>query len=179
MVRRSETARNVSRVSEQVVGEVVAVCIAAPGEVFKTPVQGEVLVDEHGLRGDRHAGPTRMSSRRKAEVPNDRQISLMAQEALDDLGRELDVTLEPGDFGENVCVRGFGDLSDVTPGTRFVTSRGVVFHVTEQNEPCSNLMKYHRLMVKASYGRRGLLAVVEAGAGLAIAAGDRIELRRP
>lgn len=160
------------------VGEVVAVCIAAPGELFKTPVRGEVLVDEHGLRGDRHAGPTRMSSKR-VEVPNDRQISLIAQEALDDLGRELEVTLEPGDFGENVCVRGFGDLSDVTPGTRLVTDRGVVFRVTGQNEPCSNLMKYHRLMVKSSYGRRGLLATVEAGAGLAIAAGDRIELRRP
>jgi MOSC domain-containing protein YiiM len=165
-------------VSAQVAGEVVAVCIAAPGELFKTPVRGDVPVDQYGLRGDRHAGPTRMSSRRRVEVPNDRQISLMAQEALDDLGRELDVTLDPGDFGENVCVRGFGDLSDVAPGTRFVTDRGVVFRVTEQNEPCANLMRYHRLMVKASYGRRGLLAVVEAGAGLAIAAGDRIELRR-
>lgn len=160
-------------------GEVVAVCVAAPGELFKTPVRGEVVVDEHGLRGDRHAGPTRMSHRKRVEVPNDRQISIVAQEALDDLARELDVTLEPGDFGENVCVRGFGDLSDVTPGTRFVTSRGVVFRVTEQNEPCSNLMKYHRLMVKASYGRRGVVATVEAGAGLAIAAGDRIALRRP
>lgn len=160
-------------------GTVVAVCIAAPGEVFKTPISGDVLVDQYGLRGDRHAGPTRMSSRQRVEVPNDRQVTLMAQEALDDLGRELDVTLEPGDFGENVCVRGFGDLSDVAPGTQFVTDRGVVFRVTGQNEPCSNLMKYHRLMVKASYGRRGLLAVVEAGAGLAIAAGDGIELRRP
>jgi MOSC domain-containing protein YiiM len=160
-------------------GVVVAVCVGGPDELFKTPVRGEVVVDEHGLRGDRHAGPTRMSRRQRKPVPNDRQISIVAQEALDDLARELDVTLEPGDFGENVCVRGFGDLSDVTPGTRFVTSRGVVFHVTEQNEPCSNLMRYHRQMVKASYGRRGVIATVEAGAGLAIAAGDGIELRRP
>lgn len=160
-------------------GTVVAVCIAAPGELFKTPVQGEVVVDQYGLRGDRHAGPTRMSNRKRVEVPNDRQVTLMAGEALDDLGRELDVTLEPGDFGENVCVRGFGDLSDVAPGTRFVTDRGVVFRVTGQNAPCANLMRYHRQMVKASYGRRGLLAVVEAGAGQTIAAGDRIELHRP
>ena len=160
-------------------GIVVAVCISGPDELFKTPVDGEVIVDEYGMRGDRHAGPTRMSRRQRRPVPNDRQISIVAQEALDDLARELDVTLEPGDFGENVCVRGFGDLSDVTPGTRFVTSRGVIFHVTEQNEPCSNLMRYHRQMVKASYGRRGVVATVEAGAGLAIAAGDGIELRRP
>lgn len=155
----------------------MAVCVGGPGELWKTPVAGEVAVDEHGLRGDRHAGPTRLSGRRGVAVPNDRQITFVAQEALDDLGRELDVTLGPGDFGENICVRGLGDLSDVRPGALLVTGRGVAFRVTGQNEPCSNLTEYHRLMVKAAYGRRGLLATVEAGAGLAVAAGDTIELR--
>ena len=159
-------------------GVVVAVCVGGPGELWKRPLSGEVVVEEHGLRGDRHAGPTRMSTRLRARVPNDRQISIVAQEALDDLAQELDVTLEPGDLGENICVQGFGDLSDLAAGARFVTDRGVIFRVTEQNEPCSNLMEYHRLMVKASYGRRGVVATVEAGAGLVIAAGDGIELRR-
>lgn len=158
-------------------GTVVAVCIGRPGELWKTPVAGEVTVEEHGLQGDRHAGPMRLSGRRKVQVPNDRQITIVGQEALDDLGRELEVTLEPGDLGENICVSGLGDLSDVQPGALLVTGRGVAFRVTGQNEPCSNLMEYHRLMVKKSYGRRGLLATVEAGAGLAIAAGDAIELR--
>lgn len=155
----------------------VAVCIGRPGELWKTPVSGEVFVEEHGLRGDRHAGPTRVSNKTKRTVPNERQITVVAQEALDDLGRELDVTLEPGNLGENICVSGLGDLSDVTSGALLVTGRGVTFRVTGQNEPCSNLMEYHRLMVKASYGRRGLIATVQSGAGLAIAAGDAIELR--
>ena len=158
-------------------GVVVAVCIGKPGDLWKTPVSGEVPVDEHGLRGDRHAGPTRVSSKTKQTVPNERQVTIVGQEALDDLGRELEVTLEPGDLGENICVSGLGDLSDVQPGALLVTGRGVAFRVTGQNEPCSNLMEYHRLMVKASYRRRGLLAMVESGAGLAIAAGDTIELR--
>lgn len=158
----------------------VAVCVGGPGELWKTPVAGEVGVEEHGLRGDRHAGPTRVSSRRPgAPIPNDRQITIVGQEALDDLGRSLGVTLEPGNLGENVCVSGLGDLSDVLPGALLETDRGVVFRVTGQNEPCANLMQYHQLLVKASYGRRGLIATVEAGAGLAIAAGDGIELRRP
>ena len=158
-------------------GTVVAVCIGKPGDLWKTPVSGEVAVEAHGLEGDRHAGPTRVSTRTKAAVPNDRQVTIVGQEALDDLGRELEVTLEPGDLGENICVSGLGDLSDVQPGAVLVTGRGVAFRVTGQNEPCSNLMEYHRLLVKKSYGRRGLLATVEAGAGLAIAAGDTIELR--
>lgn len=158
-------------------GTVVAVCIGRPGDLWKAPVSGEVAVEEHGLRGDRHAGPTRVSGKTRQMVPNERQVTIVGQEALDDLGRELEVTLEPGDFGENICVSGLGDLSDVQPGALFVTGRGVAFRVTGQNEPCSNLMEYHPLMVKKSYGRRGLLATVEAGAGLAIAAGDTIELR--
>jgi len=83
-------------------GVVVAVCVGGPGELWKTPVSGEVHVDEHGLRGDRHARPTRVSSKTKETVPNERQITVVAQEALDDLGRELEVTLEPGDLGENI-----------------------------------------------------------------------------
>ncbi len=158
-------------------GVVVAVCIGKPGELWKTPVSGEVAVDEHGLRGDRHAGPTRISSKTHETIPNERQVTIVAQEALDALGRELDVTLEPGDFGENICVSGLGDLSDVKAGALLVTGRGVTFRVTGQNEPCSNLMQHHRQMVKASYGRRGLIATVESGAGLAIAAGDSIELQ--
>lgn len=158
-------------------GVVVAVCIGKPGDLWKTPVSGECPVDEHGLRGDRHAGPTRVSSKTKQTVPNERQVTIVGQEALDGLGRELEVTLEPGDLGENICVSGLGDLSNVQPGALLVTGRGVAFRVTGQNEPCSNLMEYHRLMVKASYRRRGLLAMVESGAGLAIAAGDTIELR--
>lgn len=158
-------------------GTVVAVCVGRPGELWKTPVSGEVAVEKHGLQGDRHAGPTRVSSKTKQTFPNERQVTIVGQEALDDLGRELEVTLEPGDLGENICVSGLGDLSDVQPGALLVTGRGVAFRVTGQNEPCSNLMEYHRLMVKASYGRRGLIATVESGAGLAIEAGDAIELR--
>lgn len=158
-------------------GTVVAVCIGKPGDRWKAPVAGEVLVETHGLHGDRHSGPTRVSSKTHETIRNDRQISIIASETIDDLARQLDVTLQPGDFGENLCVRGLGDLSGVLPGAQLVTERGVVLRVTAQNDPCSNLMDYHRQMVKASYGRRGLLATVEEGAGLVIAAGDAIELR--
>ncbi len=51
--------------------------------------------------------------------------------------------------------------------------------VTGQNEPCSNLMQYDRGLVKASYGRRGLVATVVSGAGQRLRAGDTVELKAP
>lgn len=159
-------------------GVVVAVCTGKDGELWKTPVTEGVLVEEYGLRGDRHAGPTRVSHRDPSvRKSNDRQISIVAHEVLEEIGRALGVHLEAGSFGENVCVAGLGDLSEVRPGWLLRTDRGIVFRVTAQNDPCANLRQYHPQMVKASFGRRGLVAIVEAGAGLTLAPGDRVELQ--
>lgn len=156
-------------------GSLVAVCIGRAGELWKTPVD-EVTVGEFGLAGDRHAGPTRTSSRRPGEiVPNDRQVSVLAHEVLESVNAELGIALEPGQLGENVLVRGLGDLSGVAPGAQLRIG-GVVLRVTAQNEPCSNLMEYHRGLVKAAYKRRGLLATVVSGAGQRLRAGDPVEL---
>lgn len=55
----------------------------------------------------------------------------------------------------------------------------MVFLITAQNEPCRNLLAYHRHMVKKLYGRRGIVGVVESGAGETIRPGDRITLEAP
>ena len=157
----------------QLSGTIVAVCTSSQGNVPKYP-QSEVEVGPYGFVGDVHAGETRMSRKTGQPKANDRQVSLVAEEVLADLNRELGTALKPGDFGENITVRGIGDLSDVPDGAVLAIGDAVRLRVTEQNNPCNNLSVYHRLMVKKSFGRRGILTVVVAGAGAKLRPGMSI-----
>jgi MOSC domain-containing protein YiiM len=94
-------------------------------------------------------------------VPNTRHVSLVAKEVFDDLNRELGTNIPHGGFGENILVEDMGDLSDMADGAILRFSSGVELEVTEQNDPCKNLMVYHNQIPKKSYGRRGVLAIVK------------------
>lgn len=157
------------------IGKVVALCISSKGNVPKF-AQQEVEVGQFGFVGDVHAGETRTSRSTKQPKPNDRQISLVALEVLDDLNQELGTKLKPGDFGENITTEGLGDLSDIPDGALIRIGDAVLLMVTEQNKPCDNLTVYHQLMVKKSYGRRGILAIVKQGAGAKLQPGAAIEV---
>ncbi|MCH7758752.1 MOSC domain-containing protein [Patescibacteria group bacterium] len=156
-------------------GTIVAVCISSKGNVPKYP-QEEVQVGQYGFVGDIHAGETRMSHRTKQEKFNDRQVTLVAQEVLDSLNQELEIFLKPGDLAENITTEGLGDLSDILDGSLLQIGDRVVLKVTEQNNPCKNILVYHRLLVKKIYGRRGLLAIVKEGVDLRIRPGDIIQV---
>jgi hypothetical protein len=140
-------------------GIIVAVCLRKEGGVPKYP-QSEVVVGEYGIAGDWHSGPMRTRSNGKV-VPNTRHVSLVAKEVFDDLNRELRTDIPLGGFGENILVQGMGDLSDIAEGDVLRFSSGVELEVTGQNDPCKNLMVYHNQILKRSYGRRGVLAVVK------------------
>ena len=145
--------------TSQATGTVVAVCSKAGRGVPKIP-QAEVTVGEHGIDGDFHAGP--MRTRSNGEVlPNNRHISIVAKEVFDDLNRELGTDIPEGGFGENILVEGMGNLSDLKEGDMLRFSSGVELEITGQNDPCKNLMIYHQSIVKLSYGRRGVLAIVK------------------
>ena len=139
-------------------GTVVAVCLRDEGGVPKYP-QAEVVVGEYGVEGDWHSGPMRTRSNGEV-VPNTRHVSLVAKEVFDDLNRELGTSIPHGGFGENILVEGMGDLAGVGEGDVLRFSSGVELEVTAQNDPCKNLMVYHKQIPKLSYGRRGLLAIV-------------------
>lgn len=156
-------------------GLIVAVCTSRNAGVPKYP-QTEVLVDEFGLRDDFHAGPTRISRRTGKPKFNDRQISIVAKEVLNDLNRELGTSLKPGDFGENITTEGLGDLGNILPGMLIRIGDSVIVSITEQNEPCVNLQAYHRLVVKKSYGRRGVLGTLASGAGSILQPGMPAEI---
>lgn len=156
-------------------GKVVAVCTSARGGVPKYPRE-EVQVSRYGLVGDYHAGETRVIRRTGRAELNHRQISLVAKEVLDNLSKELGISLSPGDLGENITTEGLGDLADLNDGATLRIAGAVTLKVSGQNAPCENLSVYHRLLVKKIYGRRGIVAAVVDGAGSRLRAGDTIEV---
>ncbi len=134
-----------------------------------------------GIPGDRHYGETRIS--KGHVVPNDRPITATGMEAARDACERLGIpgAIQPGGLGENLLLEGLGDLSDLLPGDelRVLSADGqpnVILHVRKQNEPCANLMIYHKQMPKELYGKRGVLCtVLQEGT---VRLGDKVQLVR-
>lgn len=155
-------------------GRVVAVCSSPVGGVPKYR-RLEIEVGPDGVVGDYHAGPFNRHKKRGEPEPNTRQITIVAQEVLDEMNELLDIQLEPGFLGENLTVVGLGDLSDLAPGDLLHVG-SVILEVTAQNKPCNTVAVYHPQLVKTLYGRRGVCAVVRVPG--TIRPGDVVILER-
>ena len=88
---------------------VLAVCISTRKGEKKHPVDAIALRLDHGIVGDAHAGNWH------------RQISLLANESVDKM-REKGLTLEAGDFAENILTEGVA-LRTLPVGTRLRVGR--------------------------------------------------------
>jgi MOSC domain-containing protein YiiM len=119
--------------------KLLAICIGhaerLPGKsyrtgIYKTPINGPVLIDELGLVGDavcnrkHHGGP-------------DQAILLEGSLTLDWWAAELGRGLPPGTFGENLVVEGL-DNRNVAVGDRFHIGE-VVLEATSPRSPCNTL----------------------------------------
>ena len=85
-------------------GRVFSVNVSPGKGERKKPVGRVVLVEEHGIEGDGHAGPWH------------RQVSLLAQESIDTMVAK-GLAVGPGDFAENITTQGI-DLCSLAVGTR-------------------------------------------------------------
>lgn len=137
-------------------------------------------ITKWGIPGDRHYGETRYSASRRQRVPNNRPITICGVEAARAACEKLGADPIPvGGLGENLLTEGLGDLGDLEEGDRLqvLDRQGeprVIFEVRKQNEPCSNVQIYHRLMTKELMGRRGVIcSVLKEGH---VEVGDRVVL---
>lgn len=151
-------------------GVVVAVCLS-PEHCFPTYPQEQVFIDSLGIPGDAHSGSMRESFTKPGTFkPNDRPISLVADEVRLEMNERFDINLQPGDFSEQILVRGLGDLGYIAIGSQVTFSSGVKLEVVDRAWPCAKLTVHNgeRGLVKAlnvkvgreRYSRRGLLTSV-------------------
>ena len=125
--------------------QVVSVNISERKGTAKHPVPEIQLKYRHGIVGDAHAGNWH------------RQISLLAEESVDKM-RALGLTLQPGDFAENILTRGL-ELKSLPIGTRLRVGE-TLLEVTQIGKKCHNDCEIKKLTGSCVMPTEGIFAIV-------------------
>ncbi|MDD5749041.1 MAG: MOSC domain-containing protein [Actinomycetota bacterium] len=99
-------------------GKIKAISISEKRGQLKTEVQEAVLLPNHGIVGDGHAGNW------------GRQVTCLDWASVDRANREHDLNAGPGDFAENILIEGL-DLSALSQGSRLKLGRTAILEVTQ------------------------------------------------
>ncbi|MBQ0822369.1 MOSC domain-containing protein [Microvirga sp. HBU67558] len=161
---------------------------ASPSHSFSKPNQDVIrLLAGLGVEGDAHLGTTVKHRSRVAKDPNQpnlRQVHLIHAELHDEL-REAGFDVRAGAMGENVTTRGI-DLLGLPTGARLLIGDRAVIEVTGLRNPCVQIDRFQKGLMKAVLGRdahgnlvrkSGIMGVVvEDGE---VRAGDAVRLELP
>jgi molybdenum cofactor synthesis domain-containing protein len=140
-------------------GIVVSVNISKKTGTIKRPVS-EITIDHRGVVGDAHAGLWH------------RQVSLLSQEDIDSFMIEMDREISPGEFAENITVRGV-DLNTACILDKLRID-GVEFEVTQIGKRChGSQCAIFQEVGKCVMPHKGIFCRVVSGGKLR--AGDAVE----
>jgi len=166
---------------------VVAVA-AAPAHGFSKPTRGSIrLLPGLGVEGDAHCGETvkhRSRVARDPTQPNLRQVHLIGSELIAEL-QAAGFAVHPGTMGENVTTAGI-DLLSLPVRTRLRLGPEGVVEITGLRNPCLQLDRYEKGLMKAVLGRgpsgelirkAGIMATVVSGG--TVRPGDPVDLLLP
>jgi MOSC domain-containing protein YiiM len=153
-------------VPSDLTGQVVEINISPEHEVLPIPVSRVRAVSGRGLEGDRNffAGEGR-------QPEPDRELTLIATEALDALAEERGIELTAAESRRNVATRGI-DLNQLE-GRRFRVGE-VECEGIELCEPCNHLQGMTQQgVLRGLVHRGGLRAAILTGGDIAV--GDTVE----
>jgi molybdenum cofactor synthesis domain-containing protein len=140
-------------------GEIVSVNISEKKGTVKKPVT-EIVIDERGIVGDAHAAVWH------------RQVSLLSQESIDRFAAMMERSILPGEFAENLAVRGFS-LRDAAVLDRFVIGE-VELELTQIGKEChGDSCAIFREVGKCVMPKEGVFCRVVRGG--TVRAGDTVE----
>jgi molybdopterin adenylyltransferase len=130
-------------------GKVVAVSISDRKGQKKRPVPSAMLIVEHGLEGDAHAGTS-----------GHRQVSLLAVESADKM-RAKGVPVGHGDFAENLTVAGI-DLLSLKIGDRLLVGEALL-EISQIGKECHDRCAIYQQVGDCVMPREGLFGRVVRG----------------
>ncbi len=144
---------------------------------FEKSSTGRLSLKFSGPEGDCHTGLTREADsrtlvlyKRKTEIRNVRQLTLLSEEELSDIAQDLHVPeIKAEWFGANIVIRGIPDLTLLPPSTRLQFPSNATVVVDMENAPCSQIAavvgRYYpdaqSRLVEAATHKRGVTAWVE------------------
>lgn len=156
-------------------GSIVAV-LSSLVHGYPTYPHALIEVEMLGIKGDAHSGKLRDSFTNPGTTKlNDRPISILSWEIMQAANESLRLNMQPGDFNEQLLVKGLGDLGWVALGS-VVTFAGssVTLEVVDYAYPCTKLATHNesdelakflmdnsvRNQSGKPYSKRGILARV-------------------
>lgn len=141
-------------------GRIIAVCTSANKGERKKNIDRGMLIANHGLEGDAHAGPWH------------RQVSLLAMESITKM-QAKGLQVGPGDFAENLTTEGI-DLVSLPVGTKLKIGEQVRAEVTQIGKQCHSRCAIYRQAGDCVMPREGIfVAILEGGP---VKVGDTIEV---
>jgi MOSC domain-containing protein YiiM len=141
---------------------VVAVCKSKKKGTRKKAVAEGILREDYGLVGDAHA-----------DCCTHRQVSLLAMESIDKM-RRLGFEVGPGDFAENLTIRGI-ELLSLPVGTRISIGKDILLDVTQIGKECHSGCAIYQEIGKCIMPKEGIFARVIQGGR--VRAGDDIRIQ--
>lgn len=129
-------------------GKVMAVCISEKKGTQKKRVSEGILIEEHGIEGDAHAGNWH------------RQVSLLSYETIEAF-KARGAQIEDGAFGENVIVEGI-DLIHLPVGTRLRCGE-ILLEVTQIGKECHSHCEIFKKMGECIMPSNGIFTRVLHG----------------
>jgi MOSC domain-containing protein YiiM len=155
---------------------------------FSKPNQASIrLLAGLGVEGDAHLGQTVKHRSRVAKdptQPNLRQVHLIHAELFDELTAK-GFAVVAGAMGENVTTRGI-DLLSLPAGARLLLGESAVIEVTGLRNPCVQIDRFQKGLMKAVLGKdeqgavirkSGIMAIVLMGGE--VRPGDSIRVELP
>ena len=141
-------------------GTIRAVCISKEKGTQKTNVGTGMLVPDHGLEEDAHAGNWH------------RQVSLLAMESIEKM-RVLGADVGPGDFAENLTTEGI-DLVSLPIGARLRISDTAIGEVTQIGKECHSHCAIYQQVGDCVMPREGIFIRILSGGQ--VSEGDPINI---
>ncbi|MDR2574363.1 MAG: MOSC domain-containing protein [Desulfovibrio sp.] len=134
-------------------GEIVAICVSERKGTPKKPVNAALLVENHGVEHDAHAGGWH------------RQVSLIALERIEEF-RRRGATAPFGCFGENLVVRGI-DFPSLPLGTCFTCGEALL-ELTQIGKECHTRCQIFYTVGECIMPTQGVFARVLRGGRIGV-----------
>lgn len=132
----------------ELVGVVLSVNLSKVKGVKKTPQEHIILVENHGVQGDAHAGNWH------------RQVSMLSKSSIDK-AKSWGIDVSYGDFAENITVDGV-DVWKLPLGTK-VHINEAVLEVTQVGKECHDRCAIAKLVGKCVMPTEGIFLKVLRG----------------
>lgn len=129
--------------------KVVAISISKKKGTKKENIPVGILIADHGLKDDAHAGNWH------------RQVSLLAIESIEKI-RSKGLDVKPGDFAENITTTGI-ELVSLPIGTRLKIGREALIEVTQIGKECHTRCAIYKQVGDCVMPREGIFARVIKG----------------